>query len=95
MPTFDGLIRLPDAGPAVRKITGTENDAVARAATRDRRVRTVINQNPDLAVRIGGRLFILDQRSKLLALAEALGVSSPAAKPARAKRPLSNTVVAA
>jgi alcohol dehydrogenase YqhD (iron-dependent ADH family) len=90
MPKFDGLIPLSEGGAKVREITGTENDPVARAATRDRRVRTVTKQNPDLVVRIGGRYFILDQRSKVMALAEALGVSPATPKPPRAKRATSN-----
>ena len=94
-PTFDGLIRLPDAGAAVRRLTGTERDPVAHAATRDRRVRSVINANPDLAVRIGGRLFVLDQRTKLMALAKALGVTPALAKPARTKRASSNPAAVA
>lgn len=95
MPTFDGLIRLPDAGSAVLKLTGTENDPVARAATRDRRVRAVVSANPDLAVRVGGRLFILDQGPKLLALAEALGVTPAVAKAARGKHSPNNAAIAA
>jgi hypothetical protein len=96
MPKYDGLIPLSKGGAKVREITGTENDPVARAATRDRRVRSVTKENPDLVVRIGGRYFILDQRPKLLALAEALGVTPAAtAKLARAKRAPSNASVAA
>ena len=86
MPIFDGLIPLKEGGTAVLRITGTETDPVARAAARERLVRAVVNANPELAVRVGGRLFFLDRRPNLLALAEALGVIPAKPKPARAKR---------
>ncbi|KAA2211422.1 hypothetical protein [Teichococcus oryzae] len=69
---------------------------MARATVRLRRVRTVVAQNPDLVVRIGGRLYVLEQETKLRALAAALGLMLPSAvKPSRAQRAaLSSNAVA-
>ncbi|HEY8612343.1 MAG TPA: hypothetical protein VIL69_13755 [Roseomonas sp.] len=97
MPALDGLIPLPAVPAAVLKLTGTETDPIARASVRERRVRAVVAQQPDLAARIGGRLFVLDQEPKLRAIAAALGLTLPtsAAKPSRAHRASSSNGEAA
>jgi hypothetical protein len=95
MPTFDGLIPLRAAPAAVLKLASAEADPVARARTRYRLVWKAVAKQPDLAVRVGGRLFVLDQPAKLRQLAAALGVIEAAPKPTRAKRAPSNTAIAA
>ncbi|WP_043838396.1 hypothetical protein [Muricoccus aerilatus] len=92
MPHYDGLIALPAVGETLLKLTKSESDPVAKAKVRDRRVRCVLAKNPELAVRVGGRFFVLNQEPKLRAFAVALDLSLPAPKPARARRaPSSNS----
>jgi hypothetical protein len=88
MPAFDGLIPLPAVSAAILKITGSEADPVSRARVRYRLLWKAVKRQPDLAVRIGERLFILDQEAKLRDLAAALGmtVAAPARKASRSAK---------
>ncbi len=82
-----GLIAVGGGGVGRRLVKDRkrENDPVACARVHERRVRDVIEANPELAVWIGSRLYVLDKEEVLDAFAVALGLELPAkARPARA-----------
>jgi hypothetical protein len=90
-----GLKTLREACAAIPEWAGAENDPVVLLRCGYRHGWNVINQNPSLAERVGGRLFVRD--SKLPDLAAALGVTPALPRKARLVRRAvpSNAVVAA
>jgi hypothetical protein len=76
----DGLIGLKAAQPAILQRFNVENDPVARARTRYRLVWQAVRENPNLAVRIGGRMYVVNKDSHIRALAAALGITEAAPK---------------
>ena len=93
----EGLIALPDAGPAVLKHCVVENHPAARARVRQRLVRAALERRPELAVRIGPRLYFRDEPPVLDTLVAKLGLLQPpvTAEPAHAKRASSPSSIAA
>ncbi|MFT8246594.1 hypothetical protein [Roseomonas sp. BN140053] len=96
-PALRGLLPLRAASSAVLHHVGRDGDPVAEAKARYRLLWQAIVGNPTLAERIGGRLFIREEKAKLDALAVALGLAPAVPKPSRARRvaPLSNQAAAA
>lgn len=74
---YDGLIAAVDAGDHVLARYGLTNHPVARARVRQRLVRAAIDRRPELAVWVGGRLYILDEPAALNILADEVGLLQP------------------
>lgn len=76
---------------------GLTNHPVARARVGQRLVRSAFERRPELAVWVGGRLYMLDEPQALDTLTDELGLLQPpvTAEPARAKRASSPSMDAA
>jgi hypothetical protein len=73
---------------AVLRHCNLKGDPVAEAKARERRARDIISVQPELAVWIGARLYVRDNKNVLNAFAEALGLNlSAAVKPPGARAP--------